>query len=188
MPEGLEKQLQPSELHDLFAWLTLDKPPTDPNAKFLPGARIEPGTARKTSNYPQLVEQLLPGFSVEASGEGGIELLENHLGRPALRTHPPDKNRPCRLTASLQMPVAAKIKLRISVASHEQGDWQLDVKINGLQRHKSIIRPTQNPRWKDLEIDLSDLSGQKISIDLFNTPNDWSNEFGFWNAAEVVSE
>jgi putative heme-binding domain-containing protein len=166
----------------------LEKPPTDPNAKFLPGARIEPGTARKTSNYPQLVEQLLPGFSVEASGEGGIELLENHLGRPALRTHPPDKNRPCRLTASLQLPVAAKIKLRVSVASHEQGDWQLDVKINGLQRHKSIIRPTQNPRWKDLEIDLSDLSGQKISIDLFNTPNDWSNEFGFWNAAEVVSE
>ncbi|MEY3225454.1 MAG: hypothetical protein RLZZ536_73, partial [Planctomycetota bacterium] len=62
------------------------------------------------------------------------------------------------------------------------------VKINGQQRHKSIIRPNQNPRWKDLEIDLSDLSGQKVSIDLFNTPNDWSNEFGFWNSAEVVSE
>ncbi|MFN5585047.1 MAG: hypothetical protein ACK5DR_07095, partial [Planctomyces sp.] len=88
----------------------------------------------------------------------------------------------------IELPVAAKIKLRISVASHEQGDWQLDVKINGQQRHKSIIRPNQNPRWKDLEIDLSDLSGQKVSIDLFNTPNDWSNEFGFWNSAEVVSE
>ncbi|MFN5800062.1 MAG: PVC-type heme-binding CxxCH protein [Planctomyces sp.] len=188
MPEGLEKQLQPSELHDLFAWLTLDKPPTDPNARFLPGARIEPGKARKTADYPQFVEQLLPGFSVESSGEGGIELLENHFGRPALRTHPPDKNRPCRLSATMQLPVAAKIKLRISVASHEQGDWQLDVKINGQQRHKSIIRPNQNPRWKDLEIDLSDLSGQKVSIDLFNTPNDWSNEFGFWNSAEVVSE
>lgn len=188
MPEGLEKQLQPSELHDLFAWLTLDKPPTDPNAKFLPGARIEPGKARKTNNYPQLVEQLLPGFSVESSGEGGVELLENYFGRPALRTHPPEKNQPCKLTATTQLPVAAKIKLRISVASHEQGDWQLDAKINGQPRHKSIIRPTQEGRWKDIEIDLSDLSGQKISIELFNTPNDWSNEFGFWNAAEVVSE
>jgi putative membrane-bound dehydrogenase-like protein len=188
MPEGLEQQLKPSELHDLFAWLTLDKPPTDPQAKFLPGARIEPGKARKTNNYPQLVEQLLPGFTVTSSGEGGVELLENYFGRPALRTHPPDKNQPCRLTATTQLPVAAKIKLRLSVASHEQGDWQLDVKINGQPKHKSIIRPSQQGRWKDLEIDLSELSGQKISIELFNSPNDWSNEFGFWNAAEVVSE
>jgi len=37
MPEGLEKQLQPEEIRDLFAFLILDKPPTDPNAKRLPG-------------------------------------------------------------------------------------------------------------------------------------------------------
>ena len=37
MPEGLEKQLQPQELADLFAYLILDKPPSDPTAKQLPG-------------------------------------------------------------------------------------------------------------------------------------------------------
>ena len=36
MPEGVEKQLQPQELIDLFALLKLDKPPTDPQAKPLP--------------------------------------------------------------------------------------------------------------------------------------------------------
>ena len=188
MPEGLEKQLQTTELHDLFAYLTLDKPPEDPSARFLPGARIQPGKARKTANYPQFVEQLLPGFEVELSGEGGVELLENYFGRPALQTHPPEKNRPCRISMTTQLPVSTKIQLRLAVASHEQGDWQLDVKINGQPRHKSIVRPTQAGRWKDLEIDLSDLSGQKVSIELFNTPNDWSNEFGYWNAAEIVSE
>lgn len=38
MPEGLERQLSPQELADLFAFLSLDKPPGDPEAKRLPGA------------------------------------------------------------------------------------------------------------------------------------------------------
>jgi putative heme-binding domain-containing protein len=38
MPEGLEKQLKPKEIADLFAFLTLDKPPSDPTARRIPGA------------------------------------------------------------------------------------------------------------------------------------------------------
>lgn len=37
MPEQLEKQITPQELADLFSYLALDKPPSDPNAKYLPG-------------------------------------------------------------------------------------------------------------------------------------------------------
>ena len=37
MPEQLEKQLTPQELADLFSYLALDKPPSDPQAKYLPG-------------------------------------------------------------------------------------------------------------------------------------------------------
>jgi putative membrane-bound dehydrogenase-like protein len=37
MPEGLESQVTPKELADLFAFLTLDKPPGDASAKLLPG-------------------------------------------------------------------------------------------------------------------------------------------------------
>ena len=32
MPEQLEKQLKPQEIADLFAFLSLDKPPGDPSA------------------------------------------------------------------------------------------------------------------------------------------------------------
>lgn len=39
MPEGVENQLQPEELADLFAFLMLDRPPTDPEAKPIPGAQ-----------------------------------------------------------------------------------------------------------------------------------------------------
>jgi putative membrane-bound dehydrogenase-like protein len=37
MPEGLEKQLKPQEIADLFAFLTLDKPPGDRTAGKIPG-------------------------------------------------------------------------------------------------------------------------------------------------------
>jgi putative heme-binding domain-containing protein len=38
MPEDLEKQLTPQEIADLFAFLALDKPPSDPEGRLLPGA------------------------------------------------------------------------------------------------------------------------------------------------------
>jgi putative heme-binding domain-containing protein len=38
MPEGVEKQLKPQEIADLFAFLVLDKPPSDPKARKIPGA------------------------------------------------------------------------------------------------------------------------------------------------------
>lgn len=37
MPEDVEKQLKPQEIADLFAFLCLDKPPSDPAAKRIPG-------------------------------------------------------------------------------------------------------------------------------------------------------
>ena len=37
MPEGVEKQLAPQEIADLFAFITLDKHPDDKNARLIPG-------------------------------------------------------------------------------------------------------------------------------------------------------
>lgn len=38
MPEGIEALLEKKDLEDLFAFLALDKPPADANAKLIPGA------------------------------------------------------------------------------------------------------------------------------------------------------
>jgi putative heme-binding domain-containing protein len=46
MPEDLEKQLKPQEIVDLFAFLTLDRHPTDPKAAKIPGTPdnlVKPG-------------------------------------------------------------------------------------------------------------------------------------------------
>jgi putative membrane-bound dehydrogenase-like protein len=39
MPQDVEKTLKPDEIADLFAYITLDKPPSDPSAKLIPGTR-----------------------------------------------------------------------------------------------------------------------------------------------------
>jgi putative heme-binding domain-containing protein len=40
MPEGVEKQLQPQEIADLFAFITLDKHPDAADAKYIPGTPL----------------------------------------------------------------------------------------------------------------------------------------------------
>ncbi|MCS6849700.1 MAG: c-type cytochrome [Gemmataceae bacterium] len=42
MPENLEQQLKPQEIADLFAYLCLDKPPSDPTARRIPGTPNPP--------------------------------------------------------------------------------------------------------------------------------------------------
>ena len=189
MPEGLEKQIQPQEMRDLFAYITLDKPPEDAAATLLIGSRIIPGESDKADEFSALIEQLLPGYSTSKSGERGIGVVADYYDRPALRTHPVSRTEPCQLTFSTTLPVAATVKLHLSVAAHEAGDWQLVVIVNGEIRHQSIVkRDGKNVEWQDLTVDLSNLGGQAVTIDLLNKANDWSNEFAFWNAAEIVAE
>ncbi len=189
MPEGIEKQLQPQELHDLFAFITLDKPPEDPDAKLLAGSRIVPGESSRPDEFPVLLEQLLPGFMTSKVGEGGVAILADYHGRPAVRTHPVSRSEPCRLTTSTTLPVGKKVTLRLSVASHAQGDWQLTVNVNGEIRHQSIVKcKGKDVDWKEVTIDLTDLAGQAVTLELLNKANDWSNEFGYWNAAEILAE
>ncbi|MFO0907758.1 MAG: PVC-type heme-binding CxxCH protein [Isosphaeraceae bacterium] len=38
MPEDVERQLKPQEIADLFSFLSLDRPPSDPQARSIPGA------------------------------------------------------------------------------------------------------------------------------------------------------
>ena len=189
MPEGIEKQLQPQELHDLFAFITLDKPPEDPDAKLLAGSRIVPGESSKPDEFPALLEQLLPGFMTFKVGEGGVAVLTDYHGRPAVRTHPVSRSEACRLTSSTTLPSASKVTMRLSVASHSQGDWQLTVNVNGEIRHQSIVKcKGKDVDWKEITIDLTDLAGQPITLEMLNKANDWSNEFGYWNAAEILTE
>jgi putative heme-binding domain-containing protein len=188
MPEGLEKQLQPQELADLFAFLILDRPPEDPLASYLPGAVLTAASAKDPKDFPALIEQLLPGFTTSQSGREGVALIPEYHGRPAVSTHPISRDLPCTLTASISIPKAenSKVVLRISAASADDGDWRLIVRINRRERLRTVIgRTPDKPIWQNIDVDVTDLAGQTATIELINAANNWSNEFAYWNAAEL---
>ena len=191
MPEGLEKQLTPQEIIDLFAFITLDKHPKDPSAKRLPGvSAVSPRNSLNPADFAVMVGEILPGFSTTESGELGIGLLTEHLGRDnVLRTHPVSRDKPCVLSIKLTPAADKKTKLILDVAHDARGDWRLVVRGNGQRMADEMIsKETCSKGWRTLTIDLTKFAGQELKIDLVNQANDWSNEFGYWGGARIVSE
>jgi putative membrane-bound dehydrogenase-like protein len=186
MPEGLEQAMTRTELVDLFSFLALDKPPTDPAAKLIPGA-FNP--ARLSADFAKIIAKVAPGFSTSAVGERGLEFEADHFGRPAVRTHPVDQQTPCILTRTVDLPAGKKSRLVLSVSHDSNGDFRLIVKVNGKELHKSIVgRDTIKAGWLDLSLDLTEFAGKPALIELYNEANDWAWEFAYWGRAEIVSE
>jgi len=191
MPEDLEKTLKPQEIADLFAFITLDKPPSDPTARQLPGVReVLHRNVVDPSQFAAAVAEVIPGFTTVAVGEGGLGVLNAHFGRPGvLRTHPINQTTPCILTRTIDLPAGKKSKLRLSVAHDPSGDWQLVVMANGEKLYDGLIGPkTTKNGWADLEVDLSKFAGKQVKLELRNQANNWSWEFGYWGRADVISE
>jgi len=192
MPEDVEKQLKPEEIADLFAYITLDRPPTDPNARQLPGVRlVEARESDDPAEFAAILAEVAPGFVTSASGEGGLALLSEHRGRATVvRTHPVGREEPCVLTSEAQLPSEKKSRLLLSVGCHDVGsDWQLIVRANGDTLLDTIIGPdTTENGWAELTIDLSAYAGKTVKLEVMNAATGWNNEWGYWGRAAVVAE
>jgi putative heme-binding domain-containing protein len=191
MPEGLEKQLKPQEIADLFAFITLDRPPSDPQAKPIPGTR-EPQSrsTRDPKEYRALVGEVLPGFTTDKSGEEGVGLVAEHRGRfGVLRTHPVSRTEPCVLYRKVDIPKDKKAKLLLAVSHDPRGDWRLTVQANGRALHDGPVdAKTAKNGWLELSLDLSRFAGETVELQLLNQASDWSWEFAYWGRAEIVLE
>jgi len=191
MPEGVEKQLTPTELADLFALLTLDKPPSDPNATRLAGVYdVQPRETTNPAEFAAIVAEAAPGFTTAASGEGGVALLAEHQGRKAVvRTHPVSQSEPCRLTSKVEVPSEGNPRLRVLVSHHPRGDWQLVAHAGGVKLGERIVGPeSAKDGWLTLEFDLSKLAGQTVEIVLENRADDWAWEFAYWGSVDIVTD
>ena len=191
MPEQLEKQLSSQEITDLFAFLTLDKHPSDKTARKLAGAgEVVPRETSKPAEFGAIVNEVLPGFTTTASGELGVAILKDHFGRAGvLRTHPVSAETPCNLTAKLAIPAGKKTLLLLDVSHDRQGDWLLVVKANGQQLLKQDVSPkTCQQGWGTVKLDLSKYAGKEIRLELMNAASGWSYEFGYWGGIRLISD
>ncbi|ADB16668.1 membrane-bound dehydrogenase domain protein [Pirellula staleyi DSM 6068] len=190
MPEKLETTIKPQEMLDLFALLTLDRPPSDPEARLIPGTvaiqdREEPSPAK----WNELTTQIVPGWNVVRSGEGGVALIGDHFGRSALRLHPTDRNAGAILSRKVTIAPDKKTRLLLNVSYDPRGDWHLRVKASEKLLHEGpVSEKTASGGWQELSIDLTPFAGKTIDLQVLNDPSGWAYEFGFIGRAEIVVE
>ena len=191
MPEQLEKQLTLQEIIDLFAFISLDKHPSDKTARLLAGAgEIVPREVPKTEEFGSAANEVMPGFTSATSGENGVGILKEHFGRSGvLRTHPLSAEKPSVLSGTFAIPAGKKTTLAVDVSHDQRGDWKLVIKANGEQMLKEEISPkTCAGGWATFKVDMSKFAGKEIRLELMNVATGWSYEFGYWGGVRLFSE
>lgn len=192
MPEGLEKQVTEEELVDLFAYLTLDRPPSDPEARLIPGAApIKTRQSEDKKDFAAMVAEVLPGFELNGSGFQGVALLAEHRGQsPVLRTHPLDQGKPSILSKQVAIPEKGKTTLKLPVGILDNNDWRLTVRADKEVLFDGVIGPeTTENGWTEVSVDLTPFAGKEVTLSFAaDRANRWWGEFAFWGVAQIVNE
>lgn len=191
MPEQLEKQIAPEEIADLFAYITLDKPPGDASAKRLAGVYdIVPRETTNVDEFAIIFQEVAPGFTSVTSGERGVGLLAEYHGKKGVvRTHPVSKDKPAIMRGKFAIPEDRQTMLIIEASHDDRGDWRLLAVGKGERLLDEMIsKETCQEGWATFQVDLSKFAGQEIEIQLWNQANNWAWEFGYWRNVRIVSE
>jgi hypothetical protein len=118
-----------------------------------------------------------PGIRAEFAGKKNVFM-----------THPQDRSVGCVLSKTVDLPAGKRTVLQTVVAHDPRGDWTLIIKANGRQLSKKPIRPeTATDGWVEVEVDLSELAGQSVNMELINQADGWSFEAGYWSEIALES-
>ncbi len=190
MPEDLEKQLAPQELADLFAMLTLDKPPSDPTARKLPGSQpIAPRSSADAATYNDVVHDIAPAFGIVKVGKSGVAIVAEHGDREGvLRTQPVSRQEPSILAASVVVPADKHTRLVLGVSHQPAGAWNLTVYVDGQRIHRSVVGGTEQITWPTISLDLSGHAGKTVKIELVAGAEGDKPATAYWGQIEIVSD
>ncbi|TWT84221.1 ADP-ribosylglycohydrolase [Planctomycetes bacterium CA13] len=152
--------------------------------------KIEGNVFKKQLNIE--LGSVFPGWSITNCGEDMAPgLRETFRGKPQVFvTHPQDRDVPCTLTNTIEVPTGKKTILSTVVSHHAQGDWLLMLKVNAEQTHDRMqINDESCPDgWCTAQFDLSDWAGQTVKLELLNRATDWRFEAGYWAEIAIKSE
>jgi hypothetical protein len=117
-------------------------------------------------------------------------LIREFAGRAyVLRTHPVNRETPCVLRRTVDIPADTRYRLRATVGHDPNGDWQLVIRCNGEELASELIAPnTCTNGWRTIEVDLARFSGDQVQLELMNAPNGWAWEYGYWGRVELVAQ
>lgn len=149
----------------------------------------------KTKPQPQpewqwTIQKVAPGFKVLDVGERGVVHHAVFRNQAAVQTHPLDRKTPSRLIRNIEIPEGKQTELQLRVSHHPHGDWKLRVVAAGEVLKETLVgsKTVGDDEWLDVNVDLSRFAGQRIKLSIENHPNDWHNEWAYWNNVLIVSE
>lgn len=156
-------------------------------------ARANPKSA--DPQWQWTLQKVAPGFRVQNCGEGGVVHHSVFRNAEAVQTHPLDRKTPSRLVANHKVPEGKQTALKLRVSHHPHGDWQLRILAQADKNSEPVVlkdqlvssATVQNDEWLDVSVDLTAFAGKRVQLTLENKPNDWHNEWAYWNAVEIVS-
>lgn len=141
-------------------------------------------------NISEAVSKFAPGWKVKNCGSDmDPGLKEEQMGKSnVLVTHPLNQKTGCVLSRQVNLPAGKKTTLRLIVGHHPEGDWDLIVAADGKEiSRKAVSKETAPDGWMQTEVDLSDLAGKKVKLELINQPTGWKFEAGYWAEISLVS-
>lgn len=191
MPEGLE-QMPDADFRNLI-WYILappqdGKPLNDTRRRELMG-----GSGDQTSVAPardgESIALWAPEWQIQSPDfEDSPARFPSFAGRRnVLMTHPVDQKTPAFIARALVVPRNGRTLLKFAVAAHEQGDWELRIRVEGDLLQKQTITH-QGERWKNVQVDLTSFAGRRIALRLENAANDWMYEFGYWSDLRIETD
>ena len=189
MPEGLDAL--PDEDFRNLIWYILtppeDGPVTEERRHELIGgeheeARVDPRIdGESVALWNPVWQVLAPEFE-------GTPRKHVNLGghKNVLETHPYDDSKPAALEAVLEISAAGAF-LDFEVASHERGDWELRVFVQGKLLKRAVVNRKKS-MWQTVSVDLSNYAGKNVSVRAENVANGWEWEFGYWSRISLRSK
>ncbi len=190
MPEDLEKQLKPEELADLFAYITLDKPPGDPSARKLPGSQlIEPRSTTNRGEFAGLVQQIAPYVKQVRAGRRGVAIVAEHAGREGvLRTSPVHRQAPGLLQGKVKLPAGKSARLVLAVSHEPGGAWNLTVKAGGKPLYEKLVGGEGQPKWQTISLDLTPWAGKEVNLELLQAAEGDKPDGAYWSQVDIVTQ
>ncbi len=149
-----------------------------------------PSNQSQDPKWQGIIAKIAPGFTVRNVGEGGVVHHGSFRNTVAVQTHPLDRKTPSSLYREVQVPQDKSTQLTMRVSHHPHGDWQLRVLAGDDVLSDQIVGPKTvgKDEWLDVTVDLTKYAGRTIKLSIENRPNDWQNEWAYWNHVSIVSQ
>ena len=189
MPQGFGGL--PDDVFRNLVWYVLSPPeegPLTPEKKKMLSQGVEGAEAvkKKGTNWHAIDWESVSLWNAQWKVEAPefdntpVKLTEFHGCKNVLLMHPFTKDKPSALERKVKVEKDKLNKLSFYVASHDQGDWELHVKIGDEVVKKEVIDHA-GERWKHVEVDLSSYAGKEITVRLEGVATGWHYEFGYWS-------